>query len=201
MSVATELLTTGSIDEARVEAVANQVVEELGITLSTLTTALGVRTGLWAALAGAGPLTPGELAERVGTAEPYAREWLKTQAAAGYVNYVDGAFELPDEVAAVLVHGPVGAMVDAAVEMLSATGSRFTSFEDAFRAGRGFGWDERAAEHWHGVDGFTRAAMAPDFLGNAIAELDGVAEALRAGGAALDGGCGFGAPTVWLAGR
>src|SRR5690242_15355428 len=143
------------VDPARIEAVAGQLVAELGVTLSTLTTALGVRTGLWSALAGAGPLSPGELARRVGTAEPYAREWCRTQAAAGLLRYDDGRFELPAEVAAVLVHGPMGAMVDAAVTMLSATSVRLPAFEDAVRTGRGFGWDERAAEHWQGVDAFT----------------------------------------------
>ena len=53
------------LDMARVEAVGGRILEELGVTLSTLTTALGVRTGLWAALAGAGPLSPAELARRV----------------------------------------------------------------------------------------------------------------------------------------
>jgi len=187
------------IDAAKVDAVAGQIVEELGVTLSTLTTALGVRAGLWSALAGAGVLTPAELAERVGTAEPYAREWMKTQAAAGYLRYSDGGFELPDEVAAALVHGPMGAVVDAAVTMVCATGARFKAFEEAFRTGRGFGWDERAAEHWHGVDRFTRAAMAPELLAGAIGALDGVAEALGAGGAVLDVGCGYGAPTIWIA--
>jgi 2-polyprenyl-3-methyl-5-hydroxy-6-metoxy-1,4-benzoquinol methylase len=187
------------IDTAKVDAVVGQIVEELGVTLSTLTTALGVRAGLWSALAGAGPLTPGELAERVGTAEPYAREWMKTQAAAGFLRYADGAFELPEEVAAALVHGPLGATVDAAVTMLCATGARFGAFEDAFRTGRGFGWDERAADHWHGVDRFTRSAMAPDFLAGAIRAMDGVSEALDAGGTVLDVGCGYGAPTIWIA--
>ena len=187
------------IDTAKVDAVVGQIVEELGVALSTLTTALGVRTGLWSAMAGAGPLTPAELAERAGTAEPYAREWMKTQAAAGYLRYADGAFELPEEVAAALVHGPMGALVDAAVTMLCATGARFGAFEEAFRTGRGFGWDERAADHWHGVDRFTRAAIVPDFLVGAIRALDGVADALDAGGSVLDVGCGYGAPTIWMA--
>jgi 2-polyprenyl-3-methyl-5-hydroxy-6-metoxy-1,4-benzoquinol methylase len=187
------------VDMARVEAVAGQIVGELGIALSTLTMALGVRTGLWAALAGAGPLTPAELADRVGTVEPYAREWMKTQAAAGYLRHVEGTFELPDEVAMLLVHGPMGAVVDSCITMLTATSTRLDAFEEAFRTGRGFGWDERAAEHWHAVDAFTRAAMEPGLLTGSLAAVEGVAEALAAGGALLDVGCGYGAPTIWMA--
>ena len=123
-----------------VDAVAGKVVEELGVTLATLTTALGVRTGMWAALAGAGPLTAQELAERTGTAPALAREWCRTQAAGGYLR-LDGErgerYVLPDEVAAVLVHGPMGALVDAATTMLTATAVRFDAFTEAFASGRG----------------------------------------------------------------
>jgi SAM-dependent methyltransferase len=186
-----------------IEAVAGRIVEELGVTLGTLTTALGVRTGMWAALAGAGPLTPEELAGRTGVAPELAREWCRAQAAGGYLSYLslDGErFVLPDEVAAVLVHGPLGALVDAATTMLTATAARFDAFTAAVAAGRGFGWDERADEHARGVDLFTRAAMAPDLLAAAVEACSGdVAAALRAGGALLDVGCGFGAPTLMLA--
>ena len=65
-----------TVDPAKVQATIGKVVEELGVALGTLTATLGWRTGLWQAMAGAGPLTPAELAGRVGTAEAYAREWL-----------------------------------------------------------------------------------------------------------------------------
>ena len=59
---------------------------------------IGDKLGLYRAMAGAGPLTPAELAARTGTAERYVREWLSAQAARGYLAY-DGAgrFSLPDE--------------------------------------------------------------------------------------------------------
>ena len=43
---------------------------------------VGVRIGLWESLA-AGPISPGELAARSSASEPYIREWLRSQAAAG----------------------------------------------------------------------------------------------------------------------
>jgi hypothetical protein len=128
-----------TVDPAKVEATIGKVVEELGVALGTLTATLGWRAGLWQALAGAGPLTPTELAGRAGTAEAYAREWLKAQAAGGWVAYdpASGRFTLPDEVAAALVGGPGGAILDACVTMMLAMGADFPRYVEAFRAGRG----------------------------------------------------------------
>ena len=50
---------------------------------------LGEKLGLYAALAEGGPATSGELAERAGIAERYAREWLEQQAAVGYLTVDD----------------------------------------------------------------------------------------------------------------
>jgi hypothetical protein len=44
---------------------------------------LGDRLGYYQALADGQPTTSGELAERTGTAERYAREWLEQQAITG----------------------------------------------------------------------------------------------------------------------
>ena len=44
---------------------------------------LGDQLGLYGALAGAGPMTTAELAERVGLHERWVREWAYNQAAAG----------------------------------------------------------------------------------------------------------------------
>ena len=64
-----------------------RAVDEVGATLNAALVVMGDKLGLYRALAGAGPLTPSELAERTGTAERYVREWLNAQAAGGYVEY------------------------------------------------------------------------------------------------------------------
>jgi hypothetical protein len=47
----------------------------------------GVNSYVALAMAGAGPLNSEEVASRSGCAERYVREWLNSQAAAGYVLY------------------------------------------------------------------------------------------------------------------
>ena len=64
-----------------------RAVDEVGATLNAALVVMGDRLGLYRALAGAGPLTPAEVADRTSTAERYVREWLNAQAAGGFVEY------------------------------------------------------------------------------------------------------------------
>src|ERR1700722_4829450 len=64
-----------------------RAVDEVGATLNAALVVMGDRLGLYRGLAGAGGLTPAELAQRTGTTERYVREWLNAQAAGGYVTY------------------------------------------------------------------------------------------------------------------
>jgi DNA-binding IclR family transcriptional regulator len=95
-----------SMDQEQVEQFVGQVVGDLGATVSGALALLGHRLGLYRAMAGAGALTPGELAERTGTHERYVREWLDNQAAGGYVGYdaARGPYTLPPEHAFVLAN-------------------------------------------------------------------------------------------------
>src|SRR4029078_9689043 len=87
------------LDMAKLEAFVFRAVDEVGATLNAALVVMGDKLGLYKALAGAGPLTPTELAERTGQAERYVREWLNQQAAGGYVEYdpETGRYTLPPE--------------------------------------------------------------------------------------------------------
>jgi SAM-dependent methyltransferase len=187
---------------AAVEAQMCKIVTELGAALGVLLTSLGTRSGLWAALAGAGPLTTDGVAAKVSVEPSLVREWLRAQAAGGYLDYdaENDTFTLPDAVAAAIHYGPAGALVDACATMMSSMGESFAAFSEAFSTGQGFGWHQRTADHWHGTDAFTRAAMPAELIGAAIGGMAGVAEVLASGGTVADVGCGFGAPTLSVAG-
>src|SRR5207247_2332231 len=167
-----------------VEEQMGKIVTELGAALGVLLTSLGTRSGLWAALAGAGPLTTTEVAAKVSVEPSLVREWLRAQAAGGYLDYdpATGTFTLPDAVAAAICHGPGGALVDAAATMFSSMGEGFAAFSEAFSTGQGFGWHQRTVAHWHGTDAFTRVALPAELIAAAIDEMVGVAAVLAAGG-------------------
>src|SRR4051812_19614580 len=92
------------IDDAKLGALVQQAVADMGVAVSGALVHIGDKLGLYRAMAGAGPLTSAELAGATDTAERYVREWLNNQAAAGYVTYHPDTqrYELPAEHALVL---------------------------------------------------------------------------------------------------
>jgi SAM-dependent methyltransferase len=195
------MTAAAGLQERTPDAVIGQLVDDLAGTLGVLLVALGTRTGLWTALAGAGPLGPAELAARTGVAEPLAREWCRAQAAGGYLTYRpnEETFALPEAAAQALVHGPGLGMVDAATDMFRSLGAGFDEFAAAFGAGEGFGWHRHDALFWRGSDALTQVALPPELIGAVLDQLGPVTAALTEGGSVLDVGSGYGTPTLAVA--
>ena len=101
------------------EMFVEQLTADLSGAIGVLTVEVGARAGFWQALAGASPTTAASLSERTGASGPLVREWLRAQAAAGYLDYDPDSdrFTLSDEAAGALVHGPGLGMVAACVEI------------------------------------------------------------------------------------
>lgn len=60
---------------------------DVGTSMAAPLLIIGEKLGLFKAMMKAGPLTWAEVADRAGTSERYTREWLRGQAAGGYVTY------------------------------------------------------------------------------------------------------------------
>ena len=91
--------------------------------------------------------------------------------------------------------------LNACATMLSSMGEGFAAFSEAFSTGRGFGWHQRTAGHWHGTDAFTRVALPAELIEAAVGAMAGVAAVLATGGGSVaDVGCGYGTPTLAIAG-
>jgi hypothetical protein len=76
------MTTTPMIDEAKVEALAERAIGDLGGAMTTLFCALGDRLGLFKALAELGPTGGASLADHCGLQKRYVREWLHGMVAA-----------------------------------------------------------------------------------------------------------------------
>jgi len=177
-----------------------QFVGDLGATIAAGGVVLGHELGLYRALA-EGPATPDELARRTGTSERYVTEWLRGQAAGGYVSCdpATDSYSLSDVQEFVLAHpdGPIylpGAFVLALGSLQSTD-----KITERFRTGAGFGWHEQDEHVFTGCELFFRPGYVANLVPSWIPALDGVEQKLRAGARVADIGCGLGASTVLLA--
>lgn len=189
------------VDQERLAALLDRVVGDLSAGYGGVMVRIGDKLGLYAAMAGAGPLTAGELAARAGCAERYVEEWLNAQAAGGYVEYhpVSGTYELGPEGRAVLADPESPVFVPPAWDVPA---SMFMDSDDtiaAFRSGHGVAWGDRHPALHEGIAAFYRNAYRTSIAGEWIPALDGVAERLEAGGAVADVGCGFGHSAIAIA--
>jgi ubiquinone/menaquinone biosynthesis C-methylase UbiE len=190
-----------AIDEHKVEEAVGKVFGELGVAITGPLMVLGDRLGLWAAMAGAGPVTPDKLAARTGTVERYVREWLHGVAVAGYVDYdpATGAFTLPGEMALVIATDDSPASLIGVFSGFPALWSDLDAIEGFFRTGGGMGWGDHHPALNDAQSRFTRPMYRASLVGGWIAALDGVTSRLRAGGRVADIGCGQGTSTILMA--
>lgn len=193
--------TTTEIDMTKLLEFIGKAVTDLGATFNAGLVVIGDKLGLYKAMAGAGPMTPAELASRTKTDERYVREWLSAQATGGYVTY-DAAtqrFELPPEQAFALANpdGPV--FFPGAMQLAMAALKAEPRIIERFKTGAGLGWHEHDPELFRGTERFFR----PNYIGNLVSSwipaLDGVEDKLKTGAKVADVGCGHGSSTILMA--
>ncbi len=190
-----------AIDEQRFQAFLGKVIGDFGAALSSGLVFIGQKLGLYKAMAGAGPLTPAELAQRTGTAERYIREWLLNQASGGYVDYdpATGRYTLPPEQAVILTDETSPFFVGGGFFVIKAMLQAQDRIAEAFRTGKGMRWDEHDPDLFLGTERFFRPGYATHLVAEWIPSLTGIEAKLKAGGSAADVGCGHGASTIILA--
>src|SRR5258708_5944960 len=73
--------------DAKVGVFAERVIRDGSSAIFAVTVALGDRLGIYQAMAGSGPLSVKQIADRCHLAERHVREWLAAQVAAEYLHY------------------------------------------------------------------------------------------------------------------
>jgi 2-polyprenyl-3-methyl-5-hydroxy-6-metoxy-1,4-benzoquinol methylase len=178
-----------------------KAVDEVGATLNTALVVMGDRLGLYRALAGSGPLSPAELAEKTGTAERYVREWLNAQAAGGYVEYdADSCrYTLPPEQAVALTDEESPAYLPGFFQIALGSVVDSPRITEAARNGDGIGWGDHVHDVHEGCERFFRPSYNAHLVAEWLPALDGVVEKLESGAKVADVGCGHGASTILMA--
>jgi 2-polyprenyl-3-methyl-5-hydroxy-6-metoxy-1,4-benzoquinol methylase len=194
-------MATQTIDDAKVEAFLEQILDEAGAAMNAALIRIGDALGLYRAMADAQPVSAAALARRTETHERYVREWLNAQAAGGFVDYdpETDRYTLPAEHAIALAdeHSPFAQ--SGLFQAITASIRAEERMIDAFRTGAGIGWHEHHHGLFHGVERLFGAVYRTSLVDEWIPALDGVADKLRAGALVGDVGCGHGLSTILLA--
>jgi SAM-dependent methyltransferase len=190
-----------AFDETKLNAFMNQAVTDMGAAMHAALVIIGDKLGLYKAMAGAGPMTPAQLAAKTKTNERYVREWLNANAASGYVAYdaASKTYTLPPEQAIALAVDDSPAFLPGAFQIIGAMMRDEPTITDAFRTGRGVGWHEHDAELFQGTERFFRPNYAANLMSQWIPALDGVEAELKQGIRVADVGCGHGSSTILMA--
>jgi len=188
------------IDQDKLMDFLHKFVGDLGATMAAGNVVVGERLGLYRALADH-PMQPRELAERTGTTTRYVDEWLRGQAAGGYVQYDPqaGTYSLTPEQAFALTDPDGAVYAPGAFELALGALKAAPQVIDAFRTGSGIGWHEHDDAVFSGCERFFRPGYAANLVSGWLPALDGVQAKLDAGARVADIGCGHGASTALMA--
>jgi SAM-dependent methyltransferase len=188
-------------DRTKLESFLLRAVGDLSAGYGGVMISLGSKLGLYKAMAGAGPISSKELAERTGCTERYVSEWLNSQAAGGYVAYhaVSDTYELSPEQAMVLADEDSPVFIPSAWQVPASMWFDEEKAIEAFRTGKGVAWGEHNRRLYCGVAAFYRNAYRGSLLSEWLPALDGVVDKLNAGITVADVGCGYGHSTLLMA--
>jgi SAM-dependent methyltransferase len=190
------------VDEAKLHELIGKAVGEWGAAYGVLLTFVGDRLGLFKAMAGAGELTPEELATKTGTHPRIIREWLAAQAAGGFVTYNPGAgtYLLPEEQAFTLTDENSPAYIVGEYQVIMGLFKDEEKIIEAFRTGKGLGWGDHHHYLFQGTERFFKPSYVANLTTSWIPSLEGVEDRLKNGGAKVaDVGCGHGVSTILMA--
>jgi len=189
-----------AIDQDRLMDVLHRFVGDLGAAIGAGNVVVGHRLGLYRALA-EHPGTSDELAHATNCHPRYVAEWLRGQAAGGYVTYdpATETYSLSEEQAFVLSDPDGGVYAPGAFVLALSAMRAEDRLVEAFRSGEGIGWHEQDEDVFIGCEQFFRPGYLTNLVPNWIPALSGVGAKLAAGAKVADIGCGLGASTILLA--
>lgn len=162
---------------------------------------VGVKTGLFRAMANRGPMQAHDVVKASGLQPRYVEEWLKGMVAAGYLAYDPAAqtFTLPEEHAYFLASDDTDHFVGGLFAMVPPLMRVAPQVARAFAEGGGVRFEEFGPECVSALDLINRGQYEQRFTDYWMKALPDAAGRLRGGGRALDVGCGSGRVCLALA--
>jgi ubiquinone/menaquinone biosynthesis C-methylase UbiE len=186
-------MTTQTIDQAKAEAFAGEVIGALNNAFSGLMISVGQRTGLFDTMATLPPSTSEEIAKAAGLNERYVREWLGNMTVTRYVEHdpVKGTYFLPPEHAASLTRAAGPGNLAAFAEFLALMGRVEDDVVDAFRKGGGVPY-AKFDKFQELMRQESAAIFDAALIDVTLPLVEGLSDKLNAGIEVADVGCGAG---------
>jgi 2-polyprenyl-3-methyl-5-hydroxy-6-metoxy-1,4-benzoquinol methylase len=199
---------TGHIDEAARDAFVGRLFTAGIQMMEVISVYLGDRLGLYRSLAGQGSATSGELAERTGIHERYAREWLEQQAASAILEVDDTGkeslarrFTLPPEHAEALVDPDSPYSIAPLARAIVACAKVLPALLEAFRTGGGVDWADYGRDMIEAQGDFNRPWLKSSLGAEYLPQISDVHERLQGDPPArvADVACGVGWAAIAIA--
>jgi 2-polyprenyl-3-methyl-5-hydroxy-6-metoxy-1,4-benzoquinol methylase len=189
------------MDKERIKSFSDRIFADMAGAMTAGLGYVGVKTGLFQAMEGKGPLTLERVVEASGLQSRYVEEWLKGMACTGYLDHDPGTgtYQLPAEHAFLLCSEGtdhfMGGLFGVAPALL-----RFAPrVAEAFKKGGGVPFEDYGADCIEAFDRVNRGQYEQRFAGYWLGFLPEVVERLKTGGSVLDVGCGVGRVVLTLA--
>ena len=195
-------MTTQTVDQARAEAFAGEVLGALNNAFSTLMISVGQRTGLFDKLATLPPSTSEAISQAAGLDERYVREWLGAMVTGRIMEYdpATRTYWLPREHAASLTRAAGPDNLAELAQVVAVLGQVESAIVDAFRKGGGV--DYPAFERFHALMAeSSHTTLEATLLTRTLPLVPGLVDRLEAGIDVLDMGCGEGVAIRMMAER
>ena len=189
------------MDKERVKAFADKVFGDMAGAMTSGLGFVGVKTGLFRAMAGRGALTLEEVVGVTRLQSRYVEEWLKGMVCAGYLEYEPTAdtYRLPDEHAFLLASDGTDHFMGGVFCMAPVLLRVAPRVALAFEEGGGVPFEDYGADGVEALDLINRGQYEQRFAGHWLKSLPAVVGRLEAGGRVLDVGCGVGRVALTLA--
>jgi SAM-dependent methyltransferase len=195
-------------DTERGEALAERLFGATVAAMDLFSVYLGDRLGYYRDLASNGPATSVELAERTGTAERYAREWLEHQAVSGLLEVDDAdagaterTYRLPGAYIPVLADPDSLLAMAPIAQIFAGCVKPLDQVLDAYRSGGGVAYEDYGPDLSEGQAGTTRPQFRHLLAQEWIPAMPDVHARLQSGEPArvADVGMGLGWSSIALA--
>lgn len=189
------------MDKERIKAFTGKVFGDMAGAMSAGMAYVGVKTGLFRAMAGKGPMTAAALVAATGLQARYVEEWLRGMASGGYLDHdaANDTYALPDEHAFMVASDETDHFMGGLFCMVPVLMRAAPKVAEAFRTGGGVRFEEFGREGIEALDLLNRGQYEQRFASHWLKALPEATAKLEAGARALDFGCGAGSVVLSLA--